>query len=54
MVHNWSWEPATVTVPVHLTDALDGGALPADTAVNLRAWDVRVLAAEPDAPAEER
>ncbi len=33
--------------------ALDGGALPAGTAVNLRAWDVRVLAAEPEAPAEK-
>ncbi len=37
VVHNWSWEPVTVTVPGQLTDALDGGALPAGTTVNLRA-----------------
>ena len=45
VVHNWSWQPVTVQAPVDLSDALDGGAVPAGTSVELGAWDVRVLAA---------
>ncbi|WP_030621626.1 beta-galactosidase [Streptomyces fulvoviolaceus] len=43
IVHNWSWEPASVPAPVDLTDAVTGTSLPAGTALNLGAWDVRVL-----------
>ncbi|MDQ1050420.1 beta-galactosidase [Streptomyces sp. V4I2] len=43
VVHNWSWEPASVPVPVDLSDALDGTSLPGGTALELGAWDVRVL-----------
>ncbi|MFC8662231.1 beta-galactosidase [Streptomyces sp. NPDC057199] len=43
IVHNWSWEPASVPAPVDLTDALTGTSLPAGTALDLGAWDVRVL-----------
>ncbi|PWD51358.1 beta-galactosidase [Serinibacter arcticus] len=49
-VHNYSWEPATVVVPVDSEDLLadrdDDGARPvlaAGTRVELGAWDVRVL-----------
>lgn len=43
VVHNWSWEPASVSAPVALTDALNGTSVPAGTALDLGAWDVRVL-----------
>ncbi|MDH6622218.1 beta-galactosidase [Streptomyces sp. LBL] len=43
IVHNWSWEPASVPAPVDLTDALDGTSLPAGAALDLGAWDVRVF-----------
>ncbi|RKS75528.1 beta-galactosidase [Motilibacter peucedani] len=42
-VHNWSWVPAEVRVPVVLDDALGGGALAAGDVLALGAWDVRVL-----------
>ncbi|MEU1939311.1 hypothetical protein ACH49O_35700 [Streptomyces coeruleorubidus] len=29
VVHNWRWQPATAQVTVDLTDALDGGLVPA-------------------------
>ncbi|MEU2773110.1 beta-galactosidase [Streptomyces sp. NPDC007162] len=45
VVHNWSWDPATVRAPVALTDVLDGTAAPAGTPLRLGAWDVRVLVA---------
>ncbi|WP_216588395.1 beta-galactosidase [Streptomyces brasiliscabiei] len=45
IVHNWSWEPASVPVPVSLSDALTGTALPAGTPLELGPWDVRVLVA---------
>jgi beta-galactosidase len=45
IVHNWSWEPTRVQTPVDLSDALTGTALPAGTALELGAWDVRVLVA---------
>ncbi|MEV7887078.1 beta-galactosidase [Streptomyces sp. NPDC002817] len=43
IVHNWSWEPARAQAPVDLSDALTGASLPAGTALELGAWDVRVL-----------
>lgn len=43
IVHNWSWLPTIAKAPFRLTDALDGTLLPAGAALNLGAWDVRVL-----------
>lgn len=43
VVHNWSWLPAHVKSPVHLTDALGGASIPAGATLNLGAWDVRVF-----------
>ncbi|ONI80165.1 beta-galactosidase [Saccharothrix sp. ALI-22-I] len=43
VVHNWSWEPARVGTPVALSDVLDGSSVPAGTALDLGAWDVRVF-----------
>ncbi|MGP3915604.1 beta-galactosidase [Nonomuraea sp. 10N515B] len=43
VVHNWSWEPARVAVPVELSDVVDGASVPAGSALTLGAWDVRVL-----------
>ena len=43
VVHNWSWLPAPVKSPVHLTDALGGASIPAGATLNLGAWDVRVF-----------
>ncbi|MEU5118180.1 beta-galactosidase [Streptomyces asoensis] len=45
VVHNWSWEPVDVTVPVDLSDVLSGAAVPVGTALGLGPWDVRVLVA---------
>ncbi|MGW2835579.1 beta-galactosidase [Streptomyces sp. NPDC001286] len=43
IVHNWSWEPVRVSVPIDLFDVLDGTSVPAATPLNLGPWDVRVL-----------
>ncbi|GLI03850.1 beta-galactosidase [Phytohabitans aurantiacus] len=43
ILHNWSWAHAKPTAPVPLTDVLSGASLPAGAAVELGAWDVRVL-----------
>ncbi|MFE1837392.1 beta-galactosidase [Streptomyces sviceus] len=43
IVHNWSWEPVRVSVPIDLSDVLDGTSVPAATPLNLGPWDVRVL-----------
>jgi beta-galactosidase len=40
---NWSFEPATVTLPVAVRDAITGTTLEAGTVVKLTANDVRVL-----------
>ncbi|WP_329252176.1 beta-galactosidase [Streptomyces canus] len=55
IVHNWSWEPASATAPVDLSDALTGTSVFAGSALHLGPWDVRVLAsADADsAPASE-
>ncbi|TXR56276.1 beta-galactosidase [Quadrisphaera setariae] len=44
VVHNWSWEPASVHPPVAVRDLLTSGPVaPLSEAVQLGAWDVRVL-----------
>jgi beta-galactosidase len=43
IVHNWSWEPARVQVPVDLADVLTDDSVPAGTLLDLDPWDVRVL-----------
>ncbi|TQE32227.1 beta-galactosidase [Streptomyces ipomoeae] len=50
IVHNWSWEPTSAPAPVDLTDALNGTPVPAGTALDLGAWDVRVLVSGGSAP----
>jgi beta-galactosidase len=49
-IHNYSWQPATLVVPVDCVDLLaerdaEGNrpVLPAGSTLNLTAWDVRVL-----------
>ncbi|MFI1032835.1 beta-galactosidase [Streptomyces sp. NPDC020951] len=43
IVHNWSWEQASVPVPVDLSDALNGTSVLAGTTLDLGPWDVRVF-----------
>ncbi|MEV6609577.1 beta-galactosidase [Kutzneria sp. NPDC051319] len=43
VVHNWSWSPAGVSVPIDLADAFDGTVFRTGQALRLGAWDVRVL-----------
>ncbi|UFU07371.1 beta-galactosidase [Ruania halotolerans] len=44
VLHNWSWEQATVTLPAAVTDVLgDGASLAAGERLELGAWDVRVV-----------
>jgi beta-galactosidase len=45
-LHNWSWTPGLVTLPVDCRDALTGKQLPAGRDVELSPWDVRVLVEE--------
>jgi beta-galactosidase len=42
-VHNWSWETATVTLPVDVHDLLAAGDHHAGDELTLGAWDVRVF-----------
>lgn len=44
VVHNWSWTPNSVTVPVGAEDVLAATVLDAGAAIELGPWDVRVLA----------
>ncbi|MDT0270218.1 beta-galactosidase [Streptomyces sp. DSM 44915] len=44
ILHNWGWRPVSVPAPAELTDVLADAAVPAGAAVELAAWDVRVLA----------
>jgi beta-galactosidase len=44
VVHNWSWQPVTLTLPQPLTDVLDNESQPVQE-IALGPWDVRVLAA---------
>ncbi|HEY5840421.1 MAG TPA: beta-galactosidase trimerization domain-containing protein, partial [Mycobacterium sp.] len=45
VVHNWSWQPATLTLPHPMVDILNENSEPTEQ-INLGAWDVRVLAAD--------
>ena len=45
-VHNWSWEPATVRLPVPVRDVLADRGHGGDEELTLGAWDVRVLVEE--------
>jgi beta-galactosidase len=42
-LHNWSWEEATVVVPVAVRDVLDDAGHGAGAELRLGPWDVRVL-----------
>jgi beta-galactosidase len=42
-VHNWSWEPTTVTLPGDVTDVVSGATVSQGGGLALGAWDVRVL-----------
>jgi beta-galactosidase len=44
-VGNWSWQPATITVPQAVRDLHDGGEVPKGERLSLGAWDVRLLQA---------
>jgi len=43
-LHNWSWDPGPVTVPVDCRDVLTDKPVPAGSQIELAAWDVHVLA----------
>jgi beta-galactosidase len=43
-LHNWSWDPASVSVPTEVHDILTGETFHAQDHVQLGPWDVRVLA----------
>jgi len=44
VVHNWSWDPVSVTVPAPVEDVVGPGvSIPPGGTVDLAAWDVRVL-----------
>jgi beta-galactosidase len=43
VVHNWSWEPVTVTAPLELRDVLGDEVQPAQQPLVLEPWDVRVF-----------
>ncbi len=45
-LHNWSWEPAVVAVPVTVRDALADEVVERDHEVSLGPWDVRILIEE--------
>jgi beta-galactosidase len=42
-LHNWSWQPTTVRIPVRVRDVLDGHELAVGDELSLGSWDVRVL-----------
>ncbi|WP_062460895.1 beta-galactosidase [Demequina soli] len=42
-LHHWGWGSASVAAPVPLVDAVSGAVVAAGDAVELGAWDVRVL-----------
>ena len=43
-MHNWSWEPATITPPVLVRDLLTGETV---ESLALGPWDVRILEETP-------
>ncbi|MEU8146859.1 beta-galactosidase [Nonomuraea sp. NPDC048901] len=42
-VHNWSWDPVAVRLPVAVRDVLDGSDHEAGGELTLGPWDVRIL-----------
>jgi beta-galactosidase len=46
VLHNWSWNEATATPPVKVTDLLEGGSHAPGEPIRLQAWDVRILGSE--------
>jgi beta-galactosidase len=42
-VHNWSWDPVEMTVPVPARGLLSGAAFDAGEPLRLGPWDVQVL-----------
>jgi beta-galactosidase len=46
VLHNWSWDEATATAPVKVTDLLDGASHAPGEPIKLQAWDVRLLRSE--------
>jgi beta-galactosidase len=46
-VANWSWETTTVPLPVAAVDLIEGAGCRPGEALDLGAWDVRVLAEQP-------
>ena len=45
-VHNWSWDPCSLRLPVAVRDVLTGSAQHPGEELTLGAWDVRVLVEE--------
>ncbi|MGH3169234.1 MAG: beta-galactosidase, partial [Trebonia sp.] len=45
-LHNWCWQPVTVTAPVACQDVLSGKPIAAGDDIALDSWDVRALAQE--------
>ncbi|MGP4043637.1 beta-galactosidase [Streptomyces sp. 2A115] len=45
-LHNWSWDPARVVLPMPAHDVLTGTSYAADQEVSLGPWDVKVLREE--------
>lgn len=43
VVHNWSWDPTSLHLPLALADALSGARFAAGAQLELGPWDVRVL-----------
>ena len=43
VLHNWSWDPSSYPLPSAVRDAVSGEQLSAGDAVELGAWDVKVL-----------
>lgn len=43
VVHNWSWEPSCFSLPAAARDAVSEVELASGTALELGAWDVRVV-----------
>jgi beta-galactosidase len=46
IVHNWNWDPVSVTAPLPLADVLAGTSIAANTSVQLGPWDVRVFVSD--------
>ena len=43
MLHNWGWDPQTVSAPAPLRDLLTDEEVAPGTTLQLGAWDVRIF-----------